>query len=76
MTQGKVTLEAALDRLEQITRALENGELELQESLELYEEGISLVRAAEAVIRDAELRIEALRDDGSTEFLEPGREPA
>jgi exodeoxyribonuclease VII small subunit len=59
------SLEEALDRLEQITRSLEGGDIELEQSLALYEEGIRLVRLAEETIRAAELRIERLNGDGS-----------
>jgi exodeoxyribonuclease VII small subunit len=75
MTES-VSLEDALDRLDQITRSLEGGEIELEESLALYEEGVRLVRVAEASIRDAELRIERLNADGSmTRIRVPGEEP-
>ncbi len=63
------TLEQALDRLEQITRSLEAGDIELNESLALYEEGIRLVRLAEEAIRLAEMRIERLNADGSITSL-------
>jgi exodeoxyribonuclease VII small subunit len=58
------TLEEAFDRLEEITRSLEGGEIELDRSLALYEEGIRLVRLAEEAIREAETRIERLNEDG------------
>ncbi|MEX2583747.1 MAG: exodeoxyribonuclease VII small subunit [Gemmatimonadota bacterium] len=69
----RLTLEAALNRLEEITRSLEAGEIELDDSLTLYEEGIRLVRLAEEAIRAAELRIERLNADGSLSGIEaPG----
>lgn len=75
MPQDRQSLEEALERLEQITRSLEAGEIELDESLTLYEEGIRLVRLAEEAIRTAELRIERLNDDGTTTPLDvPERE--
>jgi exodeoxyribonuclease VII small subunit len=61
----KLSLEAALARLDEITRSLESGEIELDRSLSLYEEGIGLVRLAEEAIREGEMRIERLNDDGS-----------
>ena len=70
------TLEEALDRLEQITRSLEGGEIELEQSLTLYEEGVRLVRLAEETIRGAELRIERLNADGSVGPVATGRDPA
>jgi exodeoxyribonuclease VII small subunit len=69
------TLEEALSRLEQITRSLEAGEIELDESLSLYEEGVRLIRMAEEAIRSAELRIERLNADGSlTKMRRPAPE--
>ncbi len=64
------SLEEALDRLEQIARSLEGGEIELEQSLAMYEEGIRLVRLAEEAIRSAELRIERLEEDGSVTAAE------
>ena len=71
--QDRLTLEEALDRLEQITRSLEAGEIELDESLSLYEEGIRLMRRAEEAIRAAELRIERLNVDGTLNPIEAPR---
>ena len=72
MSSDRETLEEALDRLEQIARSLEAGEIELEQSLELYEEGVRLVRLAEEAIREAELRIERLNADGSVTPLRTG----
>jgi exodeoxyribonuclease VII small subunit len=66
------TLEESLSRLEQITRSLEGGEIELEQSLALYEEGVRLVRLAEESIRAAEMRIERLNMDGSVSPLTRG----
>lgn len=63
------TLEEALDRIEQITRSLEAGDTELEDSLALYEEGVRLIRRAEEAIRKAELRIEQLHANGTTSAL-------
>lgn len=63
------TLEEALERIEQITRSLEAGDTELEDSLALYEEGVRLIRRAEEAIRKAEVRIEQLHADGTTGAL-------
>jgi exodeoxyribonuclease VII small subunit len=60
-------LEEALNRLEEITRSLEGGDLELHNSLSLYEEGVRLVRLAEESIRSAELRIERLNAEAAAD---------
>lgn len=71
-----ISLEAALTRLDEITRRLDASNLELEESLALYEEGVRLLRLAEGVLNRAEERILQLREDGPGHRLEPlGGEP-
>lgn len=60
----QIGLEARLSRLETIVSALEREDLELDEALALFEEGIGHLREAQALIRTAELRIEQLLDEG------------
>jgi exodeoxyribonuclease VII small subunit len=69
------SLEEALDRLEEITRSLEAGDIELDRSLDLYEEGVRLVRLAEEAIRDAEMRIERINTDGTVSELKGAGQP-
>lgn len=72
----EMTLEAALERLEEIARELEGGDLELATSLALYEEAVGLIRRAEGVLGDAEARVQRLRVDGQEVRVEPmGEEP-
>ena len=54
------SFEAALERLHQIVERLESGELDLEESLLLFEEGVRLSRASQARLNSAEKRIEEL----------------
>ena len=54
------TLEARLERLEQIVRALEVEEPDLESALSLFEEGVGHVRHAEELLAKAELRVEEL----------------
>ena len=64
-------------RLKQIVEALEAGELSLEESLERFGEGITLVKQGEKLLADAEKRIEQLvSEDGRTAPLKlPDTEP-
>ena len=55
--------EAALERLEAIVQRLEKGELPLEDSLKLYEEGVTLSRLCHAKLEEAEGRIEMLMKD-------------
>ena len=55
--------EDCLARLEQIVGALEAGNLPLEESLKVFEEGIALSRRCARYLEDAERRIELLAKD-------------
>jgi exodeoxyribonuclease VII small subunit len=57
------TLEMRIARLEEIARELEREELELEEALGLFEEGIGHLRHAQVLLGTAELRIERLVAD-------------
>lgn len=66
-----LSLEQAMRRLDEIARRLESPDVELSESLELYEEGIGLVRACDGLLRAAEHRIEQLRAEADGFRLDP-----
>jgi len=55
--------EAALARLEEIVKELEQGDLPLEQSLKLFEEGIKLSRICNRRLEDAERRVEILLKD-------------
>jgi exodeoxyribonuclease VII small subunit len=55
-----LAFEAALRQLEEIVQRLEKGELTLEESLGLYEQGIRLSRLCHAKLEEAEGKIEML----------------
>ncbi len=57
------SFEASLEALEQIVRDLEQGDLPLEKSLELFERGISLSRECQERLSQAERRIEVLLRD-------------
>lgn len=62
-----VTFEGAVTRLEEIVRLLDAGELPLDESLKLFEEGIGLARECSKQLTDAQGKLESLvkQSDGS-----------
>lgn len=53
----KITFEKALERLEEITSELESGEATLDKSLDLYNEGIKLIKAANQMLDSAEKKV-------------------
>lgn len=63
MTSETPSFEAALKQLEEIVQKLEKGELPLEDSLALYEEGIRLSRLCHAKLEEAEGKIEKLVKD-------------
>ena len=67
--QKAPTFEEALQQLEQIVHKLEKGELPLEESLKLYEEGIKLSRLCHGKLEEAEGKIEMLMKDARGEAL-------
>jgi exodeoxyribonuclease VII small subunit len=54
------SFEASIKRLTEIVQALERGELPLEESLRLFEEGVKLSRTSQARLDAAEKRVEQL----------------
>ena len=57
------TFETSLEELERIVRELEQGELTLEKSLELFEQGVKLSRDCQERLSQAERRIEILMRD-------------
>lgn len=62
-----ISFEDTIQRLGQIVEALEAGELPLEESLRLFEEGVGLTKRSQRLLETAERRVEQLLsvdDDG------------
>lgn len=55
--------ETSLEELERIVREIERGDLPLEKSLELFEQGVKLSRACQERLSEAERRIEILTRD-------------
>jgi exodeoxyribonuclease VII small subunit len=55
--------EAAMARLEDIVKELETGDLPLEQSLKLFEEGIKLSRICNKRLEEADRRVEILLKD-------------
>ncbi len=61
MAKKTMSFEASMERLEEVLRLLETGNASLDDSLALYEEGISLVRACTEKLDKAEQKIKILQ---------------
>ncbi|MEL6568974.1 MAG: exodeoxyribonuclease VII small subunit [Pseudomonadota bacterium] len=68
----KMTFEAALAELEGIVSKLERGDVELEESISIYERGAKLKAHCEAKLKSAELKVEQIvQDAGGKVTTEP-----
>ena len=56
--------EAALSELDTIVKKLEDGDIPLEQSLQLFERGVQLSRFCHARLEEAEKRIEILNERG------------
>lgn len=59
----EMQFEEAFKRLEAIVENLESGDLSLEESMKLFEEGIGLTEACKSRLEDAEQKIQLLLKD-------------
>ena len=67
MNSANKTFEESMSRLEQIVRALERGDVALEESLKLCLEGTELVRSCQKLLDDAQRQVKMIltAPDGS-----------
>ena len=67
MNQKNKTFEESMARLEQIVRAMERGDVALEESLKLFQEGTDLVRNCQKLLDEAQLQVKKIMTapDGS-----------
>ena len=67
MSKKKQSFEESMVRLEQIVRAMERGDVALEESLKLFQEGTELVRSCQKLLDDAQMQVKTIMTapDGS-----------
>ena len=67
MSSKNPTFEENMARLEQIVRAMERGDVPLEESLKLFQEGTALVKACGKLLDEAEQQVTKIvtQADGS-----------
>ena len=67
MNENNKSFEQNMARLEQIVRAMERGDVALEESLKLFQEGTELVRSCSKLLDDAQLQVKKIMTapDGS-----------
>ena len=67
MNKNNMTFEESMQRLEQIVRSMERGDVPLEESLKLFQEGTQLVADCEKLLENAQLQVKKVlaASDGS-----------
>jgi len=75
MSETVKDFESAIAELESIVKTLEEGDLPLEKSLELFERGIELSRYCHGRLEQAERRIEVLTDRGELKPAPTGLTP-
>ncbi len=60
MNPQNKTFEESMTRLEQIVRAMERGDVALEESLKLFQEGTDLVRSCQKLLDEAQLQVKKI----------------
>lgn len=60
MSKKSITFEASISRLEEIVKILEGGQVSLEESVKLFEEGAKLAASCDKLLSEAELKVTKL----------------
>jgi len=66
---GEIKFEKAIQRLEKIVDDLEKGEMDIDKSLEIFEEGIKMSRVCSKKLSEAEAKIEKLTKNQKGELV-------
>jgi exodeoxyribonuclease VII small subunit len=69
---NELSFEKAMERMEEIIALLEDGDLDLDKSLEVFEEGIRLYRQLSRKLKEAEGRIKVIMEEQEGEPVQPG----
>ena len=69
-SEGKLTFEESLKRLEEIVHALESGDTPLEQSISLFEEGVKLSGYCNKLLETAEQKVTVLTKDSAGNIRE------
>ena len=70
MSNSKNTFEESLKKLEKIVEKLEDGNVNLDDSIKSFDEGVALVKECQKQLSEAEIKIQTLLKDGNVEPTE------
>ena len=70
MNKTNATFEENMQKLEQIVRAMERGDVQLEESLKMFQEGTRLVESCGKLLDEAELMVRKISTNANGEPVE------
>lgn len=71
MSDHPLDFEAAMSRLETLVAQMESGELTLEQSVAVFEEGVTLSKQAQAALQAAEQKVKILMESNGELLAEP-----
>ena len=74
MSKKNKNFETSLKRLQEISDLLESDEVNLEDSIKLYEEGIKLSKQCYSSLEEAELKVEQLNSSLEEQLQKPEKE--
>ncbi|MCR4434270.1 MAG: exodeoxyribonuclease VII small subunit [Clostridiales bacterium] len=76
MKENEKTFEEAISELEEVVKKLENGDLPLDESIELFQKGLELSRCCSKKLDEVEKKISRLIESEDGDIIETAFDPA
>ena len=67
MSNESISLEERFEHIEEIIEKMETGDVSLDQSFELYKNGLEEIKAANAMLDDMEKAMLILNEDGTLE---------
>ncbi|MCH7495299.1 MAG: exodeoxyribonuclease VII small subunit [Candidatus Marinimicrobia bacterium] len=61
--EGKISFEQAMKRMSEIVKELEDGNMKLEETLELFEEGVKLSKICREFLENAAKKVEEIKSE-------------
>ena len=63
-----MTFESGMEKLESIVRAMESGDMPLEESFQAYEDGMKIAKELKNILKAGDERIRVLTESGEREM--------
>lgn len=70
MAKKKESYEELMEKLDNIIKEMENGEVSLEKSMKNYEEGIKISSKMNMMLKEAEEKIKILTENGEKDYIE------